>query len=52
MRFTGGIGENASEIRARIMDHLAFLGNVPLHVIAADEEQQIARDALSLIAQD
>ncbi|MBQ2262562.1 MAG: acetate kinase [Loktanella sp.] len=50
--FTGGIGENAGEIRARIMDHLAFLGNVPVHVIAADEEQQIARDALSLMAQD
>ena len=50
--FTGGIGENAGEIRDRIMDHLAFLGKVPVHVIAADEEQQIARDALSLMAQD
>jgi acetate kinase len=50
--FTGGIGENAAEIRARIMDHLAFLGMVPVHVIAADEEKQIARDALTLLAQD
>jgi acetate kinase len=52
--FTGGIGENAAPIRDRIMDHLAFLGTVPMHVIAADEEQQIARDAVSLMtpAQD
>ena len=49
--FTGGIGENAGEIRSRIMDHLAFLGKVPVHVIAADEEKQIARDALTLLAQ-
>ena len=50
--FTGGIGENAGEIRDRIMDHLAFLGKVPVHVIAADEEKQIARDALAVAAQD
>ncbi|WP_019954666.1 acetate/propionate family kinase [Yoonia vestfoldensis] len=50
--FTGGIGENAPEIREQIMDHLAFLGKVPVHVIAADEEKQIARDALTLLAQD
>ncbi|WP_322891626.1 MULTISPECIES: acetate kinase [unclassified Yoonia] len=50
--FTGGIGENAPQIRSRIMDHLAFLGKVHVHVIAADEEQQIARDALTLLAQD
>ena len=52
MAFTGGIGENAPQIRSRIMDHLAFLGKVPQHVVAADEEQQIARDALTLLAQD
>jgi acetate kinase len=47
--FTGGIGENAAPIRERILDHLGFLGNVPVHVIAADEERQIARDALALM---
>lgn len=46
--FTGGIGENAPTIRDRIMAHLAWLGPVPVHVIKADEERQIARDALSL----
>ena len=47
--FTGGIGENAAAIRDRITAHLAFLGDLPVHVVPADEERQIARDALSLI---
>ena len=49
--FTGGIGENAPTIRDRIMQHLAFLGDLPVHVIVADEEKQIARDALALMAE-
>ncbi len=44
--FTGGIGENAPEIRDRIMAHLAFLGDVPVHVVKAQEERQIASDAI------
>lgn len=47
--FTGGIGENAEPVRARILAHLSFLGDLPVHVIPADEERQIARDALHLI---
>ncbi len=47
--FTGGIGENAPEIRDRIMHHLSFLGPVPVHVVKADEESQIARDTLRLV---
>ncbi len=47
--FTGGIGENAAPIRAKIMGHLACFGDVPVHVIAADEEKQIARDALTVM---
>jgi acetate kinase len=47
--FTGGIGENAPGIRDRILAHLAFLGPVPVHIIPADEERQIARDAQSLM---
>jgi acetate kinase len=46
--FTGGIGQNSAEIRDRIMAHLAFLGNVPVHVVDADEERQIALDATSI----
>jgi acetate kinase len=47
--FTGGIGKNAQAIRDKIMGHLSCFGDVPIHVIAADEEKQIARDALALI---
>lgn len=47
--FTGGIGENAPGIRDRILAHLAFFGPVPVHIIPADEERQIARDAQSLM---
>jgi len=47
--FTGGIGENAAPVRNKIMEYLACFGDVPVHIIAADEEKQIARDALSLI---
>ncbi len=50
--FTGGIGENANPIRDRIMGHLTCFGSLPVHVIAADEEKQIARDALTLIKAD
>ncbi len=45
--FTGGIGQNSAPIRDRIMAHLAFLGDVPVHVVKADEERQIAVDAIS-----
>ena len=47
--FTGGIGENAAPIRDKIMNHLACFGSPEVHVIAADEEKAIARDALSLM---
>lgn len=49
--FTGGIGEHAEEVRARILDRLSWLRDVPVHVIPADEERQIARDALRLMRQ-
>jgi len=48
--FTGGIGENDARIRAAILSRLAFLGPKPIHVIPAEEERQIAREALALMA--
>ena len=48
--FTGGIGENDAGVRQAILDGLAFLGPKPVHVIAADEEAQIAREARALMA--
>lgn len=47
LAFTGGIGENAPEIRDRITAHLACFGPVPVHVVPAAEERQIAADALA-----
>jgi len=46
--FTGGIGENSAEIRDRIMTHLSFMGDIPVHVVKAQEERQIALDASRL----
>ena len=46
--FTGGIGQNSADIRDRIMTHLNFLGDIPVHVIKADEERQIALDATTM----
>lgn len=50
--FTGGIGENAPSIRDRIVAHLSCFGPVPVHVVPADEERQIARDALALMERE
>jgi len=47
--FTGGIGENAAPIRDRIVQGLLWAGVVPVHIIPADEERQIARDCLALL---
>lgn len=48
--FTGGIGENSPEVRARIMQHLAFLAIPQVHVVKADEELTIARHVLETLA--
>ncbi len=47
--FTGGIGENRAEVRARIMDGLECLGGVETLVIPTNEELLIARDTARLI---
>ena len=49
--FTGGIGENAGPVRDAIMEHLSFLGPLPVHIVPAEEEKQIARDALRLMGE-
>ena len=46
--FTGGIGEQAAPIRARITAGLSYLP-APVHIVPAAEERQIARDALTLL---
>lgn len=49
--FTGGVGENAGTIRARIMSHLKWLkiGAENVHVVPANEELTIARGVRELI---
>ncbi len=49
LAFTGGIGENSPEIRARITEGLLWAGKVPVHVVQAEEEHRIARDAAALL---
>lgn len=49
--FTGGVGENAGPVRARILTHLKWL-NVPadqVFVVAANEELTIARNVRTLV---
>ena len=50
--FTGGVGENAGQVRARILTHLEWLKVPPecVHVVPANEELTIARNVLGLIA--
>ena len=49
--FTGGIGENDSALRDAVVEGLAWAGPVPVHVIPAAEERDIARVAFVLMAQ-
>ena len=51
--FTGGIGENAAPVRARILEHLAWLGLAAsaVQIVAANEELTIARHVGMLLAQ-
>lgn len=46
--FTGGIGENDPVIRGRIMAGLGWAGDVPQHIVPAEEERVIAAEALTL----
>lgn len=48
--FTGGIGENDAEMRAQILKGLAWAGQVPAYVVAAEEERTIAIEAQALMA--
>ena len=47
--FTGGVGENAAPIRARVTERLNWLGEIDIRVIPTDEELTIARHCQSLL---
>lgn len=46
--FTGGVGENASQIREKILQLLNWTGDLPYWVVPADEEGEIAHAAKSI----
>lgn len=50
MAFTGGIGENDAAIRAAIVEGLLWAGQVPVHIVPAEEERTIAAEAMALMA--
>lgn len=52
MAFTGGIGENDRAAREAIVAGLAWAGAVPVWVIPAEEERQIAAEASAVMAQE
>ena len=47
--FTGGIGENSTQIRNTILDKLSWMGNFPSYTVKAQEEIQIAREASTVL---
>jgi acetate kinase len=47
--FTGGVGENAAPVRARVTENLKWLGDVKISVIPTDEELTIARHTQRLL---
>ena len=47
--FTGGVGENAAAIRARVTQAARWLGDFTVQVIPTDEELTIARHSRALL---
>jgi len=47
--FTGGIGENATALRERIIREAAWLGPIDVRVVRTDEESVIARHTATLL---
>jgi acetate kinase len=51
LAFTGGIGEHADAVRARIIERVAFLGELDVRVIPAREELVIAAETERVLAE-
>ena len=49
--FTGGIGENATALRERIVREAAWLGTFDVRVLRTDEESVIARHTAELLSE-
>jgi acetate kinase len=50
--FTGGIGENDAVVRAHILNGLAWAGEVPSFIVPAEEEREIAKQTMQLMAEE
>jgi acetate kinase len=49
LAFTGGIGENAHQVRERIVERVRFLGDFPVEVVPSREELLIAAEVRRLL---
>jgi acetate kinase len=49
LAFTGGIGENAADVRERVVSRLGFLGDFEVEVVPAHEELVIASETRELL---
>jgi acetate kinase len=49
LAFTGGVGENATEVRERIVERVRFLGEFRVEVVPSREELVIAAETLWLL---
>jgi acetate kinase len=49
LAFTGGIGEHADEVRARIVERVRFLGGFRVEVVPSREELVIAEETRRLL---
>jgi acetate kinase len=49
LAFTGGIGEHADDVRARVVERVGFLGAFRVEVVAAREELVIAAETRRLL---
>ncbi len=48
--FTGGIGENAASLRARVLERLTWMGEFEVFVVEAREDIEIARGTRAVLA--
>ena len=49
--FTGGVGENCAPLRERVMQQLAFLPDLKMLVVHAEEEWEIARQCYAVTSE-
>ena len=51
LAFSGGVGENRSDVREAVADRLRFLGDFAVEAVPAREDAMIARQVRALLDQ-